>query len=369
MTLGQTDLKKSEAMVMEAINKGVNYFDTAYIYPGSEVALGQILSNNKVREKVFLADKLPISKCKTYEDFDKYFNIQLERLQTTYIDYYFMHMLPTPKEWERLKGLGIEKWITQKKESGQIKYVGFSFHGTQNDFLQLVDIYPWEFTMIQYNYMNKNYQAGEKGLKYANSKGLPVFIMEPLLGGSLVNNLPPKALNLFEQYPEASTPVDWALQWLWNYPEVTLVLSGMSSMSQVTENINSANKAKENSMPQEKLAVIDQVVDVFAESYKIPCTGCNYCLPCPAKINIPACFTAYNASYSMGRVTGIMQYSTTTGVTASESSSVRNCTECGKCEKACAQGIEIIARLKDVAKRMEPMWYRTGIKIVKAVMK
>ena len=367
-TFGNVDIAKADALIMEAIALGVNFFDTAYLYPGSEVALGTVLHKNKVRDKVYIATKLPLFKCRVYEDFDKYFNIQLERLKTHYIDYYFMHNMTKIEEWERLCGLGIEKWLVEKREQGKIKHIGFSFHGTRDAFVTLLDAYNWDFCMIQYNYVNVNYQAGEHGLKYAHSKGIPVFIMEPLLGGMLAKDLPEAAARLFREHSPNTSPASWALKWLWNQPEVTLVLSGMSEIAQLTENAALAASSQAGGMTETELEVISKVAEAFSASYKIPCTGCNYCLPCPVKINIPDSFLAYNASYAISRFTGIQSYATTSGG-FTKAFSVRDCTGCKKCEKLCPQEIAIVDKLKDVGKRMEPWWYRAIMGIARRVMK
>ena len=365
--LGSVDLQKADALIMEAIDQGINFFDTAYLYPSSETTLGYVLDKNKARDKVYIATKLPLFKCNNYEDFDKYFSIQLQRLKTDYIDYYFMHNMTKPSDWERLKGLGIEKWIDEKRAQGKIKRVGFSYHGEKNAFAPLVDAYDWDFCMIQYNYINTNYQAGMAGLRYAHSKDMPVIIMEPLLGGRLAKDLPAAAVKLFKESDPAATPASWALRWLWNQPEVTLVLSGMSDINQLTENAALAKSSQVGGMSADELSVIEKVADEFAKTYKIPCTGCNYCLPCPAKINIPDSFMAYNASYAISRITGMHQYATTSGA-FNPSFSVADCTKCGKCEKACPQDIAIVERLQDVRKRMEPWWYRAAMVIVRKVM-
>ena len=367
-TIVRVDHNKAEEVIMEAINKGINFFDTAYIYPGNEVALGNVLDKNKVRDKVFIATKLPLLKCNRYEDFDKLFHEQLKRLKTDYIDYYFMHNISKFSDWERLCELSIKKWIQEKKDSGQIKQIGFSFHGVRGEFLKLIDGYDWDFCMIQYNYVNTHYQAGVEGLHHAHAKGVTVFIMEPLLGGQLVRALPQQAAKLFRSSNPEMSPVSWALRWLWNQPEVTLVLSGMNHVNQVNENVEIANLSPAHNMTSEELTVIDQVAEIFSSSYKIPCTGCNYCLPCPKHINIPDSFMAYNTSYTINRFTGIQQYAITSGGFKS-SYSLYDCIECGKCEKHCPQNIRIAEKLKIVRKRMEPFWYRGIIRIARQFMK
>jgi len=365
---GRIDMQKSEALIMRAIEKGVNFFDTAYLYPGNEVALGTILEKTKTREKVFIGTKLPLYKCHSYEDFDKLFNQQLERLKTDYIDYYLMHSLSGLTNWNRLCVLGIEKWIAEKKAAGKIRQLGFSFHGEKEQFVKLIDAYDWDFCMIQYNYINVNYQAGRDGLKYAHSKDIPVIIMEPLLGGRLVNDLPPAAVNLLKQSGPKSTSASWALRWIWHQSESTVLLSGMSDMSQLDENLALAANSEPGCMTDDELKIIKKVADIFQKSYKIPCTGCNYCLPCPKGINIPDSFLAYNASYTIGRFAGITQYATARGG-FSPTFSLFDCTKCGNCEKLCPQNIEIIERIIDARKRIEPFWYRAGIKIATKFMK
>jgi predicted aldo/keto reductase-like oxidoreductase len=374
--LAQVDLEKTEKLFLSAIENGVNYFDTAYIYGNSETILGDILNKNNARGKVFLATKLPYQKCKCYEDFEKLFNTQLKRLKTDYIDYYLIHNLSEVAIWRALCDLGIEKWIAEKKARGQIRQIGFSFHGAQTGFLSLLDAYAWDFCQIQYNYMDENYQAGRAGLKAAHARNLPVIIMEPLLGGKLATGLPAKAVKLFKEADSGAAPAagarpaSWALRWLWNQPEVTVVLSGMNSAEQLSENIKTAETAKPGMLSEKEAAVFAPVVAVFRESYKIPCTGCNYCMPCPRGVNIPGCFASYNVSFSVGYVSGLMQYLTSTGANHPEKGySGRNCVKCGACEKKCPQHIEIIKNLDIVTKRMEPFWVRAAIFLVSRFMR
>ncbi len=362
-TRGKIDIEKTEKLFLEAIDKGINYFDTAYLYNGSEAALGQIFEKNNLRDKVFIATKLPLMLCRKPTDFEKYFKTELERLKTTYVDYYFMHMLTNPEQWNTLCELGIKEWIQEKKEKGQIKQVGFSFHGKREDFLKLVDIYDWDFCQIQYNYINTNYQAGTEGLNYASEKGLPVFIMEPLLGGRLANSLPEKAQKIMKEARPDWSPVSWALKWLWNNPKVTMLLSGMNEMEQLQENIALAESSMPDMWSEEELSTIEKVVEVFNESYKIPCTGCNYCMPCPENINIPGCFAAYNTSFSMKKSIGMNQYMLSTGAMTKNPSLASMCIKCGKCEKHCPQNIKIRDALDEVKKEMEPFWFKAVMAI------
>jgi len=361
--LTQIDINKAEQLIVKAVQEGINYFDTAYVYGGSEDAVGQILARNNLRDKIFLATKLPLGKCRKYEDFDLLFKTQLERLHTDYIDYYLMHNLGDTHLWKTLCELGIEKWIKEKKEAGQIKNVGFSFHGIHAEFLKLLDVYDWDFCQMQYNYININYQAGMDGLKKASAKGLPVIIMEPLLGGKLATGLPKKAVNLLKTANSSLSPAAWALRWLWNQKEVTVVLSGMNEISQLEENLETAKDAVPNMLTPEEDKIYDSLIKEINATYKIPCTGCNYCMPCPHNVNIPGCFSAYNVSYTVGLVSGMQQYITSTGSLTEKKYAASNCQECGTCEKKCPQHIPIIQSLKMVRKRMEPFWIKPLVNI------
>ena len=363
------DKEKAEQLVVTAVNAGMNYFDTAYIYGNSEVTLGAIVDKNKLREKIYIATKLPHSKCKNYGDFDRFFNEQLTRLKTDYIDYYLIHNLGDMAAWGRVCDLGIEKWIAEKKESGQIRQIGFSFHGAQNSFFELLDAYDWDFTQIQYNYMDENYQAGRVGLEQAHKRGLPVIIMEPLLGGKLATGLPQKAQKLFRDADDSRTPASWALAWLWNQPGVTVVLSGMNNMAQLEENLKTAQTAKPGMLSEKEEAVFHPVMDSIRESYKVVCTGCNYCMPCPHGVNIPGCFSSYNTRYAMGLIPGMTQYITSTGAThADKTARAKFCVGCKACEKKCPQHIQIANELQNVTKYMESSLFKIGIKLIQKFM-
>ena len=254
------DMRETEKELLAAIENGINYFDTAYIYPGSEAALGEILHKNNLREKVYIATKLPHYLIKSREGMERLFGEHLKRLKTDYIDYYLMHMLTDVQTWERLKDLGILEFLEEKKRSGAIRQIGFSYHGNSDMFCKLVDAYDWDFCQIQYNYLDEHSQAGRRGLQYAHSKGLPVIIMEPLRGGKLVNRLPKTALDIFAAYPIFGTPAQWALRWLWDQPEVTCVLSGMNSMEMVEDNIRTASQANVGDLGAAEQQMLRQVV-------------------------------------------------------------------------------------------------------------
>lgn len=350
------DQEKAEEELLYALKNGVNYFDTAYIYPGVEVALGKFMAKG-YRPEMKVATKLPHYLMKSLEDIEKCFAEQLRRLQTDYIDYYLIHMLTDLKSWERLCALGIEDWILKKKESGAIRRIGFSFHGGTESFCEIVDAYPWEFCQIQFNYMDEHSQAGLKGLRYAHQKGLPVIIMEPLRGGRLVNGLPARAKEAFAAYPEDRSPAEWGLRWIWNHPEVTVVLSGMNDIEQVKENIRIASSAEANAMSEEELSVIFKARDALNAVNKVGCTGCRYCMPCPSGVDIPTCFRCYNVKYADGWLNGMREYFMNTTI-RKVCTNASLCKKCGKCEAHCPQGIEIRKELDKVKKEMENPIYK-----------
>jgi len=360
------DKAETERMILAAIDGGVNFFDTAYIYPNSEKTLGEILAKNGKRKDVYIATKLPLIMCKTAGDFDKFFNEQLQRLKTDYVDYYFLHSISDFAQWETFRKLGIEQWIAEKKRTGQIRQIGFSYHGTCDDFLKILGSYAWEFCMIQYNYYDENYQAGKKGLLAAAEKGVPVIVMEPLLGGRLATGLPKQAIDVFKKADPSRSPADWALRWLWNQSEVTVVLSGMSSTQIMESNLRSMDNFQP--LSSDDLTAYAAVTEIFKKSYKINCTGCNYCLPCPKGINIPACFSAYNSRYAQGFITGMQQYMTSTAAISKNPSSPRLCNECGKCEKHCPQYLPIRKWIKKVSRQLEPLPVRMILALAKRIM-
>lgn len=362
-TAGKIDIEKAEKEIMAAFHHGVNYYDTAYVYGGSEAVLGKILKRNHIRKQVYIATKLPHYLIKTTDSMDKYFKEQLKRLQTNYVDYYLMHMLTDVQTWERLKSLGILEWLEEKKKNGAIRQVGFSYHGNSDMFCRLVDAYDWDFCQIQYNYMDENSQAGRKGLQYANKKGLPVIIMEPLRGGKLVNCLPKEAEKIFEKYPVKRTPAQWALRWLWNQPEVTCVLSGMNSKKMVQDNIKTASTVSVGEIGPKEEAMLQRVVQAINAKMKVGCTGCAYCMPCPKNVDIPGTFAAYNRCFSEGKRVALVEYFMCTAM-RKNSSAASNCVECGKCEKHCPQHIKIRRELKNARKQLENPFYKIGRKVV-----
>ena len=367
-TAGSIDMEKAERELMAAYHAGINYYDTAYIYGGSEAAIGKIFEKNGIREKINIATKLPHYLMNSIESIEKCFQEELSRLRTGYIDYYLMHMLNDVKTWEKLVDMGIIEWIKEKKDSGIIRQIGFSYHGNSESFCKVVDAYDWDFCQIQYNYLDENTQAGRRGLNHAAAKGLPVIIMEPLRGGKLVNNLPAKAKKLFSEHPQKYSPAEWAFRWLWNQPEVTCVLSGMNSMEMLEENIRVANTCEIGEFTEKEENFLKEIVGEINSRMKVGCTGCGYCMPCPAKVDIPGTFAAYNVSSVDGKWDAMYEYLRSTTF-RKEATSASNCIECGKCEKHCPQGIEIRKELKNAQKVLEGPIYKIAKKVVPIFIK
>ena len=362
-SMGRIDLDEAEREIMEAYRSGVNYYDTAYVYTGSEAAIGEIFERNGIREKINIATKLPHYLIKSLDGMEKLFQEELRRLRTTYVDYYLMHMLNDVATWQRLKALGIEEWIAEKKRSGAIRQVGFSYHGNSENFCKLVDAYDWDFCQIQYNYMDEHSQAGRRGLHHAHSKGLPVIIMEPLRGGKLVNRLPEDAIRIFKEYPLQHTPAQWAFRWLWNQKEVTCVLSGMNTLEMVRDNVQTASTADVGDLGIEEENMLRKVVAAINSKMKVGCTGCGYCMPCPKGVDIPGTFAAYNRKYTEGTFGALKEYFMCTAARQT-STAASNCIGCGKCEKHCPQGIQIREQLQKARKELEIPVYKIGRKFV-----
>ena len=341
------DEKLATRLIRFAIDSGVNYIDTAYPYHGtgmgsagqSEPFVARALRNG-YREKVKIATKLPSWLIKSRADMDKFLNEQLQRLQTGTIDFYLVHAL-NGQIWKSLMEAGITEFLDQAIRDGRIRYAGFSYHDKEENFNEIVDSYNWSFCQIQYNYMDEEFQAGRKGLNYAYQKGLGLTIMEPLRGGKLAVNLPEAVQLAFNNAEIYRNPADLALRWVWNQPEVSVILSGMNSMQQLIENIETANNASVNSFMPFEIELIEKVKGIFNNRVKVNCTSCEYCMPCPSGVNIPGCFTFYNNYYIFGREEAYRMLS--------PNQRASNCIECGECETHCPQGIAIRKELKNVA--------------------
>ena len=359
---------KTNELVSHAVELGVNYYDTAYIYPGSEESLGNALKTLGKRNEVHIATKLPPFMCKSGGDFDRIFNKQLERLHTDYIDYYMLHMLGCLADWERMRNFGAEEWLAEKLRSGQIRNVGFSFHGGRAEFKRLIDAFDWGFCMVQYNYFDENNQAGKDGVQYASSKGLPVFVMEPLRGGMLVDELPKGTVQAFANADKNRSLAEWGLAWLFDQPELTMILSGMGDMQMLEENTALASALSSGCISKTEREAYTKALAAIRATVRIPCTCCNYCMPCPFGVDIPTCFASYNTSYIQGLSTGIYKYFQTAGGIQQNQSFASQCKRCGKCELLCPQAIDIADQLGEVSRRLEGFWLRPIGALARRVM-
>ena len=361
---GKIDMDATREQIRLAIGRGVNYFDTAYVYPGSEAALGEILEAEGLRDRVKIATKLPHYLIKSRAALERMFQEELKRLRTDHVEYYLMHMLCDLDTWEHLKKLGIEEWIAGKKASGQIGQIGFSYHGSSDMFCRLVDAYNWDFCQIQYNYLDEHSQAGRRGLHHAHAKGLPVIIMEPLRGGKLVNLLPREAREAFAASGKGWTPAQWGLRWLWDQKEVTVILSGMNSVDMVSENIDTACDARVGAFADAERAVIARAVAAINAAVKVGCTGCGYCQPCPKNVDIPGAFATYNRFHTENQKGARKEYLKCT-LFRKNPTAAGNCVGCGKCERHCPQGIAIRKELENVQRDLEGPTFRAARAVLK----
>lgn len=353
---GRIDEERTRRQIIQAIESGVNYFDTAWIYHGgrSETILGSILAGG-YRDKVRIATKLPLYLVNSRNDMEELLGKQLKKLGTDHIDYYLLHAVNDFGGWERLKRLGVREFAEQAKKDGRIRWFGFSFHGDKEDFKAIVDDYSWDMCQIQYNYIDEYFQAGREGLEYAASKGLGVVVMEPLRGGKLAGRMPPGIQQIWDTAGTKRTAVDWALRWLWNQPGVSVVLSGMNEESQIDENTRLAGEVMPGTLSADELALYDKVKKEFYRLMRVGCTGCGYCMPCPAGVDIPFCFSYYNTRHFFNAKRAKFQYlAFAGGVYSGKPSYASLCRQCGKCEKVCPQHLPIRAKLKEVAADMEP---------------
>jgi hypothetical protein len=343
------DINEPEAirMIRYAIDHGVNYVDTAYVYHRgkSEVVVGKALRDG-YREKVRLATKMPTWRINSEQDMQKYLNEQLDRLQTNRVDFYLLHGL-NQKTWDKVRQLNVLEWLENKVDEGKIGYLGFSFHDEYNAFKNIVDGYAgWTFCQIQYNYVDADYQAGTKGLEYAASKGLGIVVMEPIAGGKLAINPPTAIQTIWDQAEIKRTPAEWALRWVWNRPEVSVVLSGMSTMEQVIENVNSTSNSNPDDMTRKELALIEQVRKKYEELGYTQCTGCRYCMPCPEGVNIPEIMSLHNEYYVKDRADEIKSKY---WEHITPESQAKRCVRCGRCEELCPQKMPIRSILSEAA--------------------
>jgi predicted aldo/keto reductase-like oxidoreductase len=345
---GNIDEEQATKMLRYAIDQGVNYIDTAYPYHNgeSEPFVGRALQNG-YREKIYLATKLPSWLIKSRADMDHYLDEQLKRLQTDHIDFYLVHGLMKPF-WENLKALNVTKFLDDAIDDGRIKYAGFSFHYDLSLFKDIVDAHHWTFCQIQYNFMDEQYQAGTEGIQYAADRGLGIVVMEPLRGGMLTKDIP-SINNIWKKASIRKSSTEWALRWVWNNPAVTVVLSGMSNLEQVKQNLVYAEDGLPNSLSSENLILFKEAEAEYRRRIQIPCTGCRYCMPCSANVSIPECFEIYNQG-CMFDAPDVAKYNYSfLGGMFGSPGFASQCLECGECEEKCPQGISIREQLKKVA--------------------
>ena len=342
---GKINVKESIRLIRSAIDQGVNYIDTAYPYHKgmSEILVSKALKDG-YREKVKLATKLPSWLVNTYEDFDRLLNEQLKKLETDHIDCYLLHSLGK-FSWNKIKDLGVIKFVEAALKDGRIKHIGFSFHDELPLFKEIIDAYPWDFCQIQYNFMDENYQAGTEGLEYAAAKGMAIIVMEPLRGGKLTKNPPDEVKAIWNLAEVKRTPAAWALKWIYNNPRITTVLSGMGKMEEVLENIEIAGTSLPNTLTQKEINLIDMVKEKYKTFTKIGCTSCGYCMPCPSGVAIPNNFNLYNEAFIYNNVEP-SKFSYDRFMT--DQSRASGCIDCGQCEGLCPQNLPIRVHLKEV---------------------
>lgn len=359
---GAIDEKRATRQIRYAIDQGVNYVDTAMTYHNgkSEPFLASALGDG-YREKVRLATKLPPFWVKNRGDMDRLLDSQLDRLKTDRIDYYLLHGL-NGFFWKGMLELDVLDFLDKAKRNGHIRHTGFSFHGDRDSFKAIIDGYDWDFCQIQYNFLDQQYQAGTEGLNYAAAKGIGVVVMEPLRGGTLTKKIAGLE-SIWDQSDTKRTQAEWALRWVWNHPEVTVVLSGMNEEKHIEENIRIASEAYPKSLSERELDLLSRVEETYRKLLKAGCTGCRYCMPCPSGVDIPACFEQYNRLKVFGDtlIAWFWYLSMAAGKLSGTPSLASMCKDCGTCEELCPQHLPIPDLLKDVAKVFEKWWFKPAV--------
>jgi uncharacterized protein len=350
------DVEKSTELLDYALDQGINYLDTAYPYHGSslsgggqsEIFLGEYFTQSGRRDEIHLATKLPTWLLENEEDPERFLTEQLKRLQTDCIDFYLLHSLKE-KQWFHLEDIGVLEFLDQALSDGRIKYAGFSTHDGTNFIKEIIDSYNWDMCQIQYNYLDENIQAGKEGLQYAAEKGLGIVVMEPLKGGVLANYVPTQVQKIWNESRFERTPAEWAFRYVWNIPEVSVVLSGMNTMSQLQENINTSASISSDAMTTDEKEIMEQVKKVYRERITVDCSSCAYCMPCPSGINIPQCLSYLIQAEMLDDYSEVRnQYY----FMLKETELAENCLECGLCEEICSQSIPIREKLREVTQKM-----------------
>lgn len=368
---GKVDREKSRKLIYHGIDQGINIIDTAAMYGNgdNEKFLGEILKG-EYKDKVLISTKLPVFSINKEEDFEKHLNEELKRLQRNTIDYYFLHNVDL-KNLRRLEKLNVYKFLQKAKEEGKVKNIGFSYHGSKDKFNQMIDSYPWDVVMVQYNYLDNNIQASIEGIQYAASKDIGIFVMEPLKGGLLAGKMPEEVEKIFKNKDPDRTNVDWAISWILNQPEISCVFSGMQSIENINENIEIANRVDVGSMSLDELNTIEEAKQAMQKKLKINCTTCGYCMPCPRGVNIPESLKIYNEKYlfnQKGLISpSMLDYLLVVGGILNEEAYAGLCNSCGKCIRKCPQHLNIPKELKKVKKEFEIPGFKYFRKIVKKI--
>ena len=368
---GKINRKEAKKLIYHGIDNGINLIDTAALYGmgDNEKFLGEILQG-EYKDKVKISTKLPAFLIKKYENMEETLNKQLERLKRDTIDYYFLHSIDL-STMKRLVKLDVFKFLNKAKQEGKIKNIGFSYHGKVDEFIELVDMYDWDVTMIQYNYFDDNAQINFEGIKHAHDKGMGIFVMEPLKGGILAGRIPKEAEKILKNYNCEKTAAQWSFEWILNHPEITCVISGMTTIDQINENIASIKDIKPHQLSLEEMEVIEYVKKIFKKSLKINCTTCGYCMPCPQNVNIPQCMRVYNEKYlfnQKGLISeSLIGYYTSVGGVMNSPSNAGLCNSCGKCLRLCPQHLDIPKELSKVQKEFEGRGYRFKVWFVKNI--
>lgn len=367
---GRIDEERATSQILYSIDHGVNYLDTwfSYHHGKSEPFLGRALAGG-YREKVRLATKLPHWLVKNRTDMDRILALQLGSLNTDHIDYYLIHSLDG-RSWENVAALGVADFLDRAQRDGRIGARGFSFHGDKDSFKHIVDSYDWDFCQIQYNFLDEACQAGRGGLEYAGRRGIGVVIMEPLRGGYLAEKVPPQVEVIWQEAETRRSPAEWALRWIWDHPEVTVVLSGMNEEKHIEENLRIADEALPRSFGQEELDLVRRAAEAYRSIMKVGCTGCQYCMPCPAGVDIAGCFELYNSAYLPGgrRVAHFFYIARMMGLMSGKASNAALCVNCGKCVDLCPQGLPIPELLKEITGEFEKIWVTPAKWLIKVMV-